>query len=487
MTKYIIKTIYLVLLTFAFAYSEEAKAWSGPDCARDSARQENLEADKELNKQISSEIESLDALLKAKIGDNWQEILDKTSDRNLLGDHEKLGKGLGKIGGKPFLSDAKTEELNSMLSEEGSGSIDSVAGFVTGNSDIFINSSGAMSGELVQGLFSKRQDLYKTNLSILYAEALRAKKAVADGVFTDKINKVLDEYLKIPSDATVTTASKQETQEEKEEEPEEEADEEKKDLDLDILGVCSGRISSKFGPRVHPVTGKQSNHGGIDIAAAKGTDLHAAGDGTVGTVVTGCVEGNRSCGGGYGNRVEIKHANGYSTLYAHMNSVGVSPGQKVSKGQVIGQVGHTGMSTGAHLHLELHENGKKIDPLGEIDASEIEDRNNSSSGSGSSGGSSSSSSGDGPVISLAEAWRANSVAVIIQTEILLSLVELETQEIRTAMLRDISEMPLRLGDALGEKVQSVKDSDVTGNALKDTDVDSYADKLIKKDTFNFWK
>ena len=114
-------------------------------------------------------------------------------------------------------------------------------------------------------------------------------------------------------------------------------------------------ISSRQGPRIHPVTGEYKNHGGTDIGASYGTAIWAADSGKV---VTSCDGWN----GGWGNYVMIDHGNGTQTLYAHMSSRAVSYGEYVTKGQVIGYVGSTGMSTGAHLHFEMYEGGSRIDP-----------------------------------------------------------------------------------------------------------------------------
>lgn len=114
-------------------------------------------------------------------------------------------------------------------------------------------------------------------------------------------------------------------------------------------------ISSRQGPRIHPVTGEYKNHGGTDIGASYGTAIWAADSGVV---VDSCDGWN----GGWGNYVMIDHQNGTQTLYAHMSSRSVSVGQYVSKGQVIGYVGQSGMATGPHLHYELYVGGSRIDP-----------------------------------------------------------------------------------------------------------------------------
>ena len=114
-------------------------------------------------------------------------------------------------------------------------------------------------------------------------------------------------------------------------------------------------ITSRQGPRVHPVTGEYKNHGGTDIGASYGSAIYAADSGTV-------VRSADGWNGGWGNYVMIDHGNGMQTLYAHMSSRAVSVGQTVSRGQTIGYVGSTGMSTGPHLHFEMYINGSRVDP-----------------------------------------------------------------------------------------------------------------------------
>ena len=116
-------------------------------------------------------------------------------------------------------------------------------------------------------------------------------------------------------------------------------------------------ISSVFGGRYHPITGKWHNHGGTDIPAAGGTKIYAAQDGVVTTV-------SKNKNSSYGWYCIITHANGRATLYAHMRSKAVvKEGQTVSKGDLVGYVGTTGSSTGNHLHFELRINGEKSNVL----------------------------------------------------------------------------------------------------------------------------
>lgn len=123
------------------------------------------------------------------------------------------------------------------------------------------------------------------------------------------------------------------------------------------------RITSPFGMRIHPVTGKKTGHNGIDIGAKKagvqGDPLYAVDDGTVSiSKVNG--GGVKS---GYGYYIKIKHSWGY-TLYGHLKSLEVSVGQKVKAGRVIAHMGNTGTSTAAHLHFGVDKTGKEdwVDP-----------------------------------------------------------------------------------------------------------------------------
>lgn len=114
-------------------------------------------------------------------------------------------------------------------------------------------------------------------------------------------------------------------------------------------------ISSEWGLRTHPITGKTHHHSGIDIPGAEGTPIFAARDGVV-------IHAGRL--GGYGNAVIIAHGGVMETLYGHMSSTNVRFGKKISKGEKIGLMGSTGNSTGPHLHFEVRMNGKDVDPIG---------------------------------------------------------------------------------------------------------------------------
>jgi len=114
-----------------------------------------------------------------------------------------------------------------------------------------------------------------------------------------------------------------------------------------------GTVTSRFGKRVDPISGKASLHKGLDIAASKGTPIQAARSGTV------SFAGEK---GGYGNVVYVDHGDGLQTRYAHCSALHVKAGEKITLGQHIADVGSTGRSTGNHLHFEVRKDGAAIDP-----------------------------------------------------------------------------------------------------------------------------
>ena len=118
----------------------------------------------------------------------------------------------------------------------------------------------------------------------------------------------------------------------------------------------NGKFRSGFGGRRHPILGYSKMHTGVDWAAPTGSPIIAAGNGVV---------EKAGWAGGYGKQTIIRHANGYETSYNHQSRIanGVKPGVRVRQGQVIGYVGTTGLSTGAHLHYELMVNNRKVDPM----------------------------------------------------------------------------------------------------------------------------
>ena len=125
--------------------------------------------------------------------------------------------------------------------------------------------------------------------------------------------------------------------------------------DWGMIIPASGRISSKFGSRVDPVTKKlNAFHSGLDIAAPEGTPVYAAESGKVASA-----DGKSA---GYGNLIIVQHAADLVTYYAHLSQIGVSKGKDVKKGDLIGKVGKTGKVTGPHLHFEVRKGGQALNP-----------------------------------------------------------------------------------------------------------------------------
>ncbi|EQB03252.1 peptidoglycan DD-metalloendopeptidase family protein [Sphingobium baderi] len=116
----------------------------------------------------------------------------------------------------------------------------------------------------------------------------------------------------------------------------------------------AGRISSGYGQRRHPILGYTRMHAGVDFAARYGSPIYAVTDGRV------SFAGRH---GGHGNYVRLEHGGGLATGYGHMSRIAAVSGQRVRRGQVIGYVGSTGLSTGPHLHYELYRNGRTVNPL----------------------------------------------------------------------------------------------------------------------------
>lgn len=114
------------------------------------------------------------------------------------------------------------------------------------------------------------------------------------------------------------------------------------------------RMASGYGMRLHPILKIGKMHWGTDFAAPTGTPIYATGNARV--KMAGSM-------GGYGNAVLLDHGYGYETLYGHMSRIKIRQGQKVQRGDIIGYVGSSGLSSGPHLHYEVHKDGEKIDPI----------------------------------------------------------------------------------------------------------------------------
>jgi len=196
-----------------------------------------------------------------------------------------------------------------------------------------------------------------TLLAMRYDEALVAQilelERITEFGFQEQMNNISGQIARIEADEARRAAAERDRLRREAEE-----------RDLEELNNFNGvfrwpvpthsRVSSPFGSRTHPISGRQEHHSGIDIPAPTGTRIIAAADGIV-----------RTSGrlGGYGNTVIIDHGNGYRTLYAHNSRNRVSVGQRVNAGDHIADVGSTGVSTGPHLHFEIIRNGTPVNPM----------------------------------------------------------------------------------------------------------------------------
>ena len=157
--------------------------------------------------------------------------------------------------------------------------------------------------------------------------------------------------LPLPSGKVLKTSTGISQEDKKEQEKEDNTN--NKLITIDNFPVKTGELSSGYGIRKDPFTGKRRMHRGIDIAARSGTDVYPLGDGKV--IFSGYKPG-------FGKLIEIRHGSTVITRYAHLKKTLVKVGQIVTKKDVIALVGNTGRSTGPHLHLEVAFNGKTVDP-----------------------------------------------------------------------------------------------------------------------------
>lgn len=120
------------------------------------------------------------------------------------------------------------------------------------------------------------------------------------------------------------------------------------------MPVAARALTSRFGMRSHPILGGYRMHSGVDLAAPAGSPVSSPAAGVVSFA---------NWRGGYGLLVTVEHGNGMQTRFGHLSRLLVSSGQKVTRGQILGLVGATGRATGAHLHYEMRQNGRAVDPL----------------------------------------------------------------------------------------------------------------------------
>lgn len=124
-----------------------------------------------------------------------------------------------------------------------------------------------------------------------------------------------------------------------------------------VAPLADFRLSSPFGPRRHPIRGRAHSHSGADLAVPRGTPVHAAADGTVVAI--------RTLRTGYGRHVVVDHGNGYSSWYAHLDTIdgALRLGDTIARGDRVGTAGSTGSATGPHLHLEIRHHGVPMEPM----------------------------------------------------------------------------------------------------------------------------
>ena len=115
-----------------------------------------------------------------------------------------------------------------------------------------------------------------------------------------------------------------------------------------------GRLTSGFGYRSNPITGTREFHTGIDLAGKVGTAIRASMAGNVAAIGVAPI---------YGKYIILRHADGFQTLYGHLDKIGVAKGERIEQGQKIGEMGNTGFSTGSHLHFTIYKNGIPVDPF----------------------------------------------------------------------------------------------------------------------------
>jgi len=194
-----------------------------------------------------------------------------------------------------------------------------------------------LSGEEGEGSSSNSQDVFQS----MFIQEIAKKGAVSGRGFG--IAESMLRQVKGRQSTTDTQASQISLQVEKS----------PQDNSVALAIPESQKITSGYGLREDPFTGKVKQHEGIDIAMPVGTPIKAAGDGTI------VFSGDK---GGYGQAVVIQHDKHYATLYGHADEMVVQVGQKVSRGEVVGFSGSSGRSTGPHLHFEVQKDGKAVDP-----------------------------------------------------------------------------------------------------------------------------
>lgn len=214
--------------------------------------------------------------------------------------------------------------------------------------DVQVASLGALANEIT-ALYGLRKKITGTPVAEAAAAPPPTSLALSDNVSQQQVKESLDQFYNLRNDAMSgrltrafevgwTPSSN---------------DDWTVLVDAPSLWPIEGRVTSGFGERMDPFNGEGAFHSGIDIAAAYGTPVHAAGDGDV--MASGL-------GAGYGREITINHGHDVMTVYGHLSAVAVLPGQHVTRGEIIGYVGQSGRATGPHLHYEVRVHNVPVNP-----------------------------------------------------------------------------------------------------------------------------
>jgi len=214
--------------------------------------------------------------------------------------------------------------------------------------DVQVASLGALANE-VTALYGLRQSRLSAHAASAKSAAAASVTSASDGVSPQSVNATIDEFATLRNQAMsgrVTLALESGL-----------SSSYTGDwtilADAPSLWPVDGRVGSGFGERQDPINGEGAFHTGIDIDAPWGTPVRAAGDGVVAAT---------SQGSGYGREITIDHGHDLTTIYGHLSSIVIIPGEHVTRGQIIGYVGQTGRATGPHLHYEVRVHNVPVNP-----------------------------------------------------------------------------------------------------------------------------
>jgi murein DD-endopeptidase MepM/ murein hydrolase activator NlpD len=293
------------------------------------AREKVEVASERLRKQIvatyvngGADASVLEALLKARNGEEMGQAL--TYSKAVVGDTEVLVRNLQRARAKAREAD-EVAKANTVRAEARRDEVDAARRFISAARD---NQARLVDEMNVQVMLESQALMEVQGRRALVEGRINAMAASSDGVAMLLADRQRDQPDWMPGRYPITNP------------------------------LPGYRIGSKFGMRFHPILAIERLHAGGDMGAPSGTPIHAAADGVV------VIASER---GGYGLTVVIDHGDSLATLYAHQSALAVREGDVVERGDVIGWVGSTGLSTGPHLHLETRVRGMPINPEGIID------------------------------------------------------------------------------------------------------------------------